>query len=292
MAKLKKPVFDMYRFQIVPTAKSFQLPLIQDELLNGIESMVDLIKNKNEILSKILLNDQLKFFSGSKRIVHKTLQFSNNEMVGFKMGKEKTDQVETATLELVTIERYPQFNVLFDLDSNSQVVLIQQAYKAQSSTESVANALSRSLNRALKNIQLQISIQPIYEQDELSKILEEYQGKIRSLSFHFMRPNMAALSDELSEGIKEYMKDLNSSQAVLKTDAPADGVLDIAKENPTLVGLNKYCSKGGGYAAVRVKNKRKSIKTGKTKKTVDVEIEIFDRELAIEILRGIIKEND
>lgn len=281
----------MYRFQIVPKTKHLQLSIFDDSGF-AIESPEQLIRDKNKFFASIIQSEQTKFYSSNKKIVHKLQPTSNEEMFFLLMGKEKTDKVETANLEIVPIERYPQFNVIIDNDKSSQVILVEQAYKAHSTTQVVVNTLVRNFNRLLREYQLQISIQPIYELDELNDLFREYEGKIRSLAFHFVRPNLAVIHGNLPDSIKHYLQDTNGTHAVLKTDAAVDATLEINPEDDTIVALNEYCSKGGGYANVRIKGKRKSISTGKTVKSFEIDIENLTQDSAVEIVKAMIQEKD
>lgn len=291
MSKKRKPTFDMYRFQIVPRTKHFQFTIPDDSGFT-VDSPEQLIREKNRLFANVIKSEQSKFYSSNKKIVHKLLPFSGEEMFFILMGREKTDTFETADLSKVPLERYPQFHVIIDNDKNSQVMLVEHAYKAQANTQVAVNTLVRNFNRLLRNFQLQISIQPIYELDELNELFKEYEGKIRSLAFHFVRPNLAAIHGSLPENMKEYLQHTNGSNAVLKSDAAPDSTLEISPDDETIIGLNEYCSKGGGHASIRVKGRRKVITTGKSVKSMEIDIENLTEDAAVEIVKALIREMD
>jgi len=138
-----------------------------------------------------------------------------------------------------------------------------------------------------------IAINPITEEKEFWKIVEENENKIEKLTFSFNSPNLFGIKNSLNEDLKDLQKEYSSTKVSLELENP-DGKLNIPKNDLTKQSV-EYVTKGGGQYSLKIKGKYKkvisskdNIKT-KTFDDLDIHINGSNQETLFSILDTIFK---
>ena len=255
--------FDLYRFQIVPNSTQegglFDLPL------------EEVITRKNEFFGDILSRKRKKIFS--KRhdgIATKTVANLDGFTV-FRLGNKKHKRVQNKNLEKIEVEDYPDVYVLINNDPEVQTIAISKNIDAFSESLVVAGILEKSFAVPLAAYQLSIYIQPVFEEKSFWSLVKRYEGKIKSLKFDLIKPNLANISGSFRNEIRSLADNVNSHRTEVKLNAPKEAALEnVNEENGQIDDLVKYASKGGGEISVRVKGMSKTMKTNKSIKEITI----------------------
>jgi len=262
--------FELYRFQILPIT-TLNLFYGRNSQFNNVK---DLIDNKNKILKDVLVSDELTFQGRKSKVIHK-LETTNEGLVLMKLGTEKDIEIGTIELTNEEIESYPYCIVLINLDDQEQMIYVQRNFKAFTTTQVVAHIIERSLNTFLRQDGLVLYIEPVFDSHKFWQLIQQYHGLITRLRFEFIKPNMANISGQLNEDIKQFQRDTNGHKGKIEVEAPESGVLEVSPSNQTLQGLVEYSSLGGGQAAIKIKGLKREIKTSKSIRKIEIqEIEI------------------
>jgi len=275
-------IFDIYRYQLLPTSKSIQLKI--DSNVNSID---DLINRKNDIFKSILLDKRIILDGRKSRVIHKIDQQSDNVLL-MQVGSEKGVQIVKEDFTVEKIPSYPNTHVIFDNDPDRQLCLVQHNTSAFAETETVINILERNLNRYLERFQLRVYIKPLFNEYEFWNLIKQYEGRVTRLRFEFIKHNLANIAKTLPEGFKRLQADINSHKATLSAEAPKNGILEISKDNQELNGIVEYSKNGGGDIGIKVKGYRSEFKTSKSKKKVEIdEIEFQSPDQLVNFIKGL-----
>lgn len=270
LVHLKSPMqkevllFDIYRYQILPTSKNIQL-----KIDSNITSVEELVKNKNSIFESILL-DRIVLDGRRSRVIHK-VDNTFRTIILLRIAAEKGVEIENEDFTTQRVSNYPSLHVAIDNDPKRQYCLIEQNPKAFKDTETVAHILERNLNRYLAKYQLQVFFKPLFNEYDFWDLINQYEGRISRLRFEFIKHNMANIADSIPEGLKRLQEDTNSPKSTLITEAPKTDHLNISNENEIVKGLVDYSKKGGGDIGIKVKGVRYELKTKKKKLKFEVD---------------------
>jgi hypothetical protein len=268
-SKTKDIVLEEYRYQLVPNSTTIQ------STIDGICSYDDLIRQKNEILFKVLKLQNLQLLSRDDSLLYKIVN-SNEKCCLIKLGKQRSIDIDTKDFTKETISTYPNLFVYFNNDPNVQKIHIQRNYDAFTTTHTPANVLERSINRHLKKWQLSIYIKPVLTESSFWDIVGSHKDKLQQVSFELIKPNMSNISHSLAEDLKQLQSHTNSHTTKLELSSPKDAFLEnITSDNAELTSIVNYAQAGGGEMSVKIKGIRKKVKP-----TNIIEIAIDEVEIA------------
>jgi hypothetical protein len=161
--------------------------------------------------------------------------------------------------------------VIINNDPTVQAIAISRNHKAFSSSRVVAAMLVENLQPALRNYQLHLDIEPLFEAQKFWALVEEYRGRIVSVTFELISPNMATISKSLEIDLAQINAETNSYRTDLKLNSGAGSTLEIAEKNKILNSLVDYASAGGGDIVLRVKGIKKKIRTSKNSREITID---------------------
>jgi hypothetical protein len=271
----KYMTFDLFRYQIIPT-KTFQF-----ELFNEIQSVEDLKREKNNLFSNAILKNKT-YYKGDIKLPFEIKQ-SDDKLFLLHLGTKKLAHIKDEYFKEIDTFDHPDIYIFIDNNPNTQKIAISRNYKAFSSSFVVAHILEKNFNRILRGFNLSFYLNPIFDKYEFWYLVGNYQDRITSLRFNFIKPNLANISGGFQNDLKDFAEDVNSHKTNFNLNAPEGAFLEnISNKNKKLDGLVQYSSEGGGNISVKAKGIRKIFKTNKTVKTIIInELEIKGDEKSV-----------
>lgn len=267
----KSTSFDMFRYQILPVNRYMQTDMFHD----GVNSIDELIAKKNSFFSKAL-KETSDFSNNKYKILAQALY--NDEKEKFRLLKiavERPLNVETKDFKDGTVENWPSILIAVWNLPDKQLVAVQRKTSAFSSTKPAIRILSEALEKTLKPYHLRAIFEPMFEKREFWSLIRKHQGKIKSVEFELITPNMANISSSLSDDLKNLAKQANSTKNKLSLESDDSSALCLNENNPTVQGLVEYSSNGGGGISLKVRGIKKKINTKDSVKAFEIdELEI------------------
>jgi hypothetical protein len=263
MVKIKRMSFHEYRYQILPITQN-----IQFDLKGEIKSLDDLKRKKNEYLEKVAVNvDYLKY--ARTEIRHKLLWAKDNIII-FQIGVERDLKRRTREFELEEVENWPTVFAILNNDPTIQKCLVQEQGGFQS-TSTVIKILEESLNPFLRQHQLAIVFEPIYNEQYFWDLITQYKDRVTQIEFELISPNMSNISSSLKLDLGALNKSTNTQRTNLQLNSNADSFLTPSNDDPIIKGLVEYSSNGGGDITIRVKGIRKKYHTSRGVKQTSID---------------------
>lgn len=280
----KSHSFELFRYQILPVDRYFQ-----GDLFNGIKTTEELIENKNSFFQEALLcqND----FSNKKYKTVVKLLLQDKDFFLYRVARNKTVHLETKDFKDKSEDTWPSIYVAIWNAPDRQLIAVQKRTTAFSKCSIVADLILEKLSTQLSHSQLRAFHEPLFEKKQFWSLLKQHRGKIKSVEFELITPNMANISSSLSDDLKTFAKCTNSTKNQLKIESEPDSCLHLDEDNASLKGLVDYSSEGGGNISIKIEGIKKKHQTSRTVKEVYVsEIELSGGEHTISnILKEILK---
>ena len=291
-------LFHLYRYQIIPNER------IQERLPLHVGDMTveEVIQNKNaffmEGFNNLVLHSDLDSYEKTarkiriKQIFPNTYADESEQLFVFKIASRKRMKRETENFESVSEENWPSAFVLIWNDPEQQIIAIEHRPIAFHNTNSLASTLEKRLNEILVSHNLNVQINPMFDKKSFWEFIEG--RNLEKVIFKIVTPNMASISQSLSEELKAIAKMSNSATTELTLTAPESGTLNISPSMPQLPELVEYSSKGGGNIRVKYKGIKAitNVKTKQSSLTIDeLTIECHPYNL-VDRIRDSCREND
>ncbi|AMV72605.1 hypothetical protein DBW_2266 [Desulfuromonas sp. DDH964] len=255
--------FEMFRYQLLPIDR-----YLQGDLFEDISTVEDLLKKKNNLFSRVLSSK--KDFSNKKTQTATKLLLNTEDFFLFRIAANRSLHRETKEFKEEYLDNWPSILVAVWNDPEVQIVAVQKRTSAFQHTETVVKLILDGIRSSLAGYHLRAIHEPMVERKVFWQIVEKYYNKIQKIEFEFITPNMANISGNLPESLKEFAKAANSVKNKLEIEADPDSSLHIEKNNNTISSLADYTSDGGGNVALKVRGLSKKINTSKTIKHVEV----------------------
>jgi len=237
--------FELYRYQLLPIDR-----YLQGDLWSGISSIEELLQKKNEIFNSVL-QEVDQFYNSRTETATKRLYADNNFFL-FRIAANRSLHRETKEFKEEYIDNWPSVLVAIWNDPDVQMIAVQRRTTAFRTTEAVVKLILETIYSSLARFHLRAIYEPIVERKVFWDIVEKYKGKIQKLEFEFITPNMANISCNLPENLKEFAKATNSVKNKLNIESDKESSLHIEKNNKTISSLADYTSDGGGNIAIKV----------------------------------------
>jgi hypothetical protein len=237
------------------------------------ESLEDLLEKKNTFFEESLLaqND----FSNSRHKTAVKLVSQNKNFYLYRIAHNKTLHRETKDFKDETIDSWPSIYVAVWNSPDKQIIAVQRRTTAFSDCETVVKLILQKLEPQLTHFNLRAIYEPLFEKQKFWQLLERYRGRVKSVEFEIITPNMANISGSLPDDLKAFAKITNSTKNHLKIESEPDSSLHLENDNPALNGLVDYSSEGGGNITLKIEGISKKHHTSRTVKEVhlsDIEI--------------------
>jgi hypothetical protein len=248
--------FDLYRYQILPRDR--QAGLFDEQVL----------AKKNELFTGIL-RGMTDFGNDRIKVIMRRL-FDQDSFFLLRFAVNRWLQHETRDFNDELIETWPDFYVSLWNDPQIQLIAVQERKEAFQQTSAILNMMADVINIGLAADGLRISFMPLFIKDDFWKIIEAYKKEIKEIEFQLITPNMANIAGALSEDLKSFARDTNTSRTRIEITADPDAALNIARSDPRIGGLVDYASEGGGTISVKVERLRKRLRTSDSIKTIEI----------------------
>ncbi|WP_271270236.1 hypothetical protein [Aliamphritea hakodatensis] len=279
--------FQLYRYQLLPIDR-----FLQTSLLNGANTINELIERKNEFFNIALSN--VSDSPGKKKDVEIKIITSVGDIYLLKLAKKRKVNVETKQFKKDEIENWPSVYVVVNNHPDIQMIAVQKRTSAFVNTGTVINHLFESLKHTMQGYHLTSLYEPKFESKKFWRLLSmlQKQGEeVHSIEFEIVTANMASISKTLPDDLKAFAKATNSVKTSLKIESDSDASLKLEQSEPLMKGLVDYASEGGGNIRIKLAGISKTHHTSETITEVsvdDLDIE-GSAEQAIEALQEIFK---
>lgn len=272
----KSTSFELFRYQLLPIDR-----FLQGNLLTGVGSIDELISRKNEFFSEA--------FSGAKNFSdkrHETITkklYEKDDFFLLRIAHNRSIHRETKDFRDEVIDNWPSILVAIWNHPEKQFIAVQRRSTAFSSCKVVVKMIINSLSLQLGHHHLRAIHEPLFEKQQFWSLLHQYEGRVKSVEFEIITPNMANISGSLSDDLKDFAKTTNSARNKLKIESDPEAPLHLEESNRTLQGLVNYSSEGGGNISLKIDGVKKTYHTSKTVKEIqlgDMEIQGNSEEVA------------
>ena len=257
----KKIVFDLYRYQIIPISKQFQMRL--DRTIDYKE----VIKKKNILFKQALLN---AVFVHRRKKVQKSMQIVSSEQFYIVLGKELKIKVYDIKSNPEEVNSYPPTRIFIDNNPERQLIAVERN-GVFSKTESVIKMIFRCINNIINNEYLTSEYSPLYNEGTFWNFVHEHSGDISYIKFIFITPNMSNISDVLSTQIKQTAKNIKAAHTEMQFSASQNASLSVDDSDENFNGLVEYTARGCGSVKVKAKSLKKCYLSGDNIDTIEAE---------------------
>lgn len=280
----KTNTFELFRYQILPVDRYFQ-----GDFFNGVHNVEELIKQKNKFFAQALLG-QSDFSNKRHKTVVKQL-LNHGDFYLYRIAHNKTLHRETRDFKDETIDSWPSILVAIWNHPDKQYIAVQKRTTAFAKCETVAKLILEKIEPQLTHFQLRAIYEPLFEKQQFWTLLRKYRGKVKSVDFEIITPNMANISGTLPDDLKLFAKCTNSTRNNLKIESEHDSALHLEEDNSALRGLVDYSSEGGGNISLKIDGIKKHHQTSRTVKEISLgEMELTgNAEQIAQVLKELLK---
>ncbi len=277
-------IFQLFRYQLLPIDR-----YLQGDLLTGVATIEELLERKNEFFSEALSGTK-SFVDGRHQTITKRL-FERDNFFLFKIATNRSIHRETKEFKGEIIDNWPSVLVTIWNKPDKQLIAVQKRTTAFSSCDAVVKLVMGILSNQLARHHLRIIHEPQFERQQFWDILHQYEGRVKSVEFEIVTPNMANISGTLPEDLKEFARQTNSTRNKLKIESDPEAPLHLEEGNNVLQGLVNYSSEGGGNISVKIDGVKKTYQTSNAVKEITLgEIEMQgDPEQVVQALKELLK---
>jgi hypothetical protein len=277
----KSTGFELFRYQLLPINR-----FLQGNLLTGVSSINELISRKNEFFSEVIRGT--KTFSDKRHQTITKKLYEKDDFFLVRIAYNRSIHRETKDFRDEVIDNWPSILVAIWNHPEKQLIAVQRRSAAFSSCEVVVKMIINAVSFQLGHHHLRAIHEPLFEKQQFWSLLHKYEGRVKSVEFEIITPNMANISGSLSDDLKDFAKATNSTRNKLKIESDPEAPLHLVEDNRTLEGLVNYSSDGGGNISLKIDGVKKTYHTSKTVK----EIQVGDMEIhgSAEEVAAVLKE--
>ena len=131
--------------------------------------------------------------------------------------------------------------------------------------------MSNTINQQLKKYNLRVYFEALFEQRRFWDTVSNYRNGLKEVRFELITPNMANISECLTDELKELAKETNSCKMTVSLLSDNESALKIDNSNECISGMLNYASEGGGNITFRAKKIRRLIKTNNSIKRIELD---------------------
>jgi len=256
--------FELFRYQLLPISQH-----VQKDMFREILSTKELKEKKNAFFQKIL--DEFPPLQYRDATINFRVDLAVSPWYVIEINTQKTLQRDKPDFEKERIDTWPHIIIAINNQPDIQLIAISRNKKAFSSCAVVAKMLQDNFQRLLHEYYLNIQIDALFDKNHFWELIKKHSGKITSVKFELISPNMANISKDLELDLAQLNVDTNSHRTDLKLNSGEGSVLEINPENTLLNSLVDYSSEGGGDIELRLKGVTKAIRTSKTARELSID---------------------
>ncbi|NHC63076.1 hypothetical protein [Paenalcaligenes suwonensis] len=274
--------FHIFRYQILPNNRNFQGSIYDGKTVN------DVIAEKNNIFWEAISNSDPFYKRNSETVIR--ILAEEDDIIVFMVGVEKKLKKNTKDFKVEKIDTWPDSIFVIWNNPERQLIAVQNNPAAFSTPSVLLKRFEKNINRQLSIYQLGIYSNPIFDKNDFWELIASNNNSIEAVEFTFLTPNMASISQTLTDDLKEFAKKNNSVENKIELRANKGHSLSLSPNEPQTSGLIDYISNGGGATKVKLHNIRKKVTVGNTTKEVEVtglELEGLNANETIAIFKSI-----
>ncbi|TEA74153.1 hypothetical protein [Allopusillimonas ginsengisoli] len=257
-------VFELFRYQLLPVDRQLQL-----DFINDIQTIDELIERKNDIFAQALR--EVHQFNHPRTDVIAKLLYTEQDFFLYRIAANRSIHRETKEFSDEYIDNWPSVLVAVWNHPEIQLIAVQRRSTAFQHAKSVVQMILEAVAPKLGSAHLSSHFEPLFEVEGFWTLVHKFEGRIQSIDFEFITPNMANISRSLSQDLRQFAKEMNSVNNNLRLAADPESAIHVDESNPTLAGLVEYSSEGGGNITMKISGLRKKYQTSKNTKTVSVD---------------------
>lgn len=261
----KKIIFNTYRYQILPQDR------IQFSFFDDIKNIDELIQRKNSIFSCILLELENQNLGHKKTPIKFQLKYKLDDFFIFKMGIKRHTKIGNENLEDTKQDDWRHIFIIFWNKPDKQFLLIQEKSKVFNRPKDALKVIIGLMKKPLLDKYLIIKSESLFNKNDFWNIIDKYSKKVSRVKFILITPNMANISGELSQELKELFKSTNSIENTLEISATKESILHLERNNKLVQNVVDYASEGGGSAQIKIQGIRKTFSTVDKIKTIEID---------------------
>jgi len=256
--------FDLFRYQLLPLSQQQQLHFFDRPI-----SIDELKRNKNQYLNDVIKSIKSLYYRN--QILNFRTPVITEKWCVFQIGIKKYIEREKKSFDIETLDNWPHSTIIINNDPSVQLIAVERNTKAFSNTTVVSNVLIENFRPLLRQYQLHIEIEALFEKRTFWDLVDRHRGDIRSINFELVSPNMANISKVLKVNLTELNTATNSHKTDLKLNSAEDAALEIDKKNETINSLVDYASEGGGDIQFRLRGYKKIIRTSQSIREITID---------------------
>lgn len=204
------------------------------------------IETRTEVLTNFFSSDREFNGHGNTKLKYGFSQ-QDNKIISGAIGKWVTETKENDPHNFWSEgpqEHWEKSAVFFNLDQHEQVIGIENRKKVGE-----PNSLVKYLTKCLNDYQIYYHVEyfPITKKEDFWGAVENYTGKITSITFDLVIPNPSDASGETAKALKELKKNINADR-VKTTTSNQDG---LKLESDLLRDSVNYAASGAGSLVVK-----------------------------------------
>ncbi len=232
-------------------------------------------RDKNEIFKDLLTKNEIEYESLGVKLAFVLIAQKDNYIIG-KLGKKssiKRNLPPEKKFEETREESWPYCTIIINTNPDhgrGQKIAFEYKSNVFTSPHEQLKHFQDELNTYLFSFGYALSINPITQDQEFWKIIDQNKDRIEELTFSFNTPNLFELKNSLSEDLKGLQNEYSSTRVSLKLENP-DGRLVVPKNRLTNESVD-YIAKGGGEYSVKIKGRAKKVIKSKN----NIETKTFD----------------
>ena len=261
--------FELFRYQLLPLTQHIQLDMYPDEHFRDINTVEQLKAKKNEIFSHILSSFPKLHHRQSD--LNRKIDLDLPPWFVVEINTQKTMQREREDFEKERIDIWPHVVVIINNRPDVQLIAISKNHRAFASGLTVAKIIQENLGKVLQRYLLTIQVEALFEGSEFWNLVDEYKGRITSVNFELISPNMSNISKALELDLAKLNADTNSHRTDLKLNSSEGGALEISDKNSLVNSLVDYSAEGGGDIEIKVKGIKKTVRTSKSVREISID---------------------
>lgn len=261
--------FEVFRYQLLPLTQHVQMDMFPDNTFRDISSVDELRARKNEIFAHVL--SELPKLQYRQTDLNHRVDLVSPPWYVIEINTQKVLERERRDFETERLDTWPHVVVIINNQPDVQLVAISRNQRAFSSGTVVAKLLQDNFQKLLSRFYLNIQIEALFEKNQFWNLVEEYEGRISSVNFELISPNMANISKTLEIDLAKLNTDTNSHRTNLKLNSSEGGILEIKRDNKLLNSLVDYTSEGGGDIELKIKRLKNKIRTSKTVREISID---------------------
>lgn len=253
--KPARPVFQLYRYQILPLSQTFQRSFFDDR----INSFEELVQKKNELFADAIKS--IENWEYSKGEIIYRFEAEDEDFLIFRMGVLRKINLHTKEFSERETEDWPAIFIVINNDPKIQTAAVQLDSRVFQHTQTVARILEDNLNRLLRRNNLGVYFEPLFEKGNFWETVERYPNQIMKASFDLISPNMANISEGLKIDLGALHRSTNTKRTKLELNSDEGATLTLRRDDPTINSLVDYASEGGGTISIKIVGMKRTITT-------------------------------